>query len=217
VVSEVLAIFEHRDFEAVRAAYGGTHGIGEELARLHQLFGDLESMGLLPYVRFDLGIVRGLAYYTGVVFEIFDARAELRAIAGGGRYDDLLRVVSGTDLPALGFGMGDVVLRELLADRGLLPELGRTTDYYVVGVTPEQRAEVLRLAHSLRNAGHTVDYALRPQAVGKQLKTASALNASFAIVVGPDELAAGEVVVRTMASGEERRVALDELLAVGGP
>jgi histidyl-tRNA synthetase len=125
VVGEVLGIFEHRDFEAVKRAYGGIAEIGEEIARLSEYFEILAAMGLDRFVRFDLSVVRGLAYYTGIVFELFDARGELRAIAGGGRYDHLLKQVSDVDLPALGFGMGDVVLRELLAERGLLPETSR--------------------------------------------------------------------------------------------
>src|SRR5690606_3353380 len=114
----------------------------------------------------DLGVVRGLAYYTGVVFELFDRQGELRAIAGGGRYDDLLGVLGGTDLPALGFGLGDVVLRELLVDRALLPTFRHEIDYFVVTVTLEQRPEALRLVHALRDRGKRVDYALRQQGVG---------------------------------------------------
>jgi histidyl-tRNA synthetase len=212
VVEEVLAIFEHRDFAAVRDAYGGTQGISDEIARLRVYFDELDAMGLLPFVRFDLSVVRGLAYYTGIVFELFDTRGELRAIAGGGRYDDLLAAVSGTDLPALGFGMGDVVLRELLAQRDLLPDTARSLDYFLVAVAPEQRPDVLRLAHRLREAGHAVEYALRHQGVGKQLKSASAANARSTIIIGPDEVAAGSVVVREMGSGEERQVSMEELL-----
>ncbi|MDQ3606231.1 MAG: histidine--tRNA ligase [Gemmatimonadota bacterium] len=211
VVEEVLEIFRHRDFEAMREAYGGTEGIGEEIARMREYFDQLEAMGLGDFVRFDLSVVRGLGYYTGIVFELFDARGELRAIAGGGRYDNLLRAVGGVDLPALGFGMGDVVLRELLADRGLLPEVRSTVDAFLVAVTPEERPTLLALAHRLRDAGISVEYALRHQGVGKQFKTASALGARRTVVLGPEELAQGVAVVRDMESGEERRVALDEL------
>lgn len=178
---------------------------------MNQLLQDLSDLGLGDYVRFDLSIVRGLAYYTGVVFELFDTRGELRAIAGGGRYDDLLKVVSGTDMPALGFGMGDVVLRELLVDRGLLPEAGGAIEYYVIGVTPEMRPHVLGLVHELRSAGHAVEYGLKHQGVGKQLKNAGALQARQAVIIGPDEIAVGEAVLRSMASGEERKVRLAEL------
>src|SRR5690606_14930438 len=168
-------------------------------------------MGLDAFVQFDPSIVRGLAYYTGVVFEIFDRRGELRAICGGGRYDDLLRVVAGTDLPALGFGMGDVVLRELLESRGLLPETAADLDFYVIGVTPDQREDVLRLVHQLRDQGHSVDYGLRHQGVGKQLKAAAARNARRAVILGPDELAQGVAVVRLMESGEEQRIPLNQI------
>lgn len=210
-VGRVLAIFESADFDSVRARYGSTEGIAEPIARMGDLLRSIEAMGLGGYVRFDLGIVRGLAYYTGMVFEVFDSRRELRAIAGGGRYDNLLRVVSGTDLPALGFGMGDVVLRELLESRGLLPEAGRSVDFYVIGVGPEQRPDVLSIVHRLRERGHVVDYGFKQQGVGKQLKAAAAVNAIHAVIIGPDEIAAGVAVVRTMATGEEERVPIEAL------
>lgn len=212
VVEEVLTIFEHRDFDAVRDAYGATEGLGEEIARMREFFELLEAMGLRQFVRFDLSVVRGLAYYTGIVFELFDARGELRAICGGGRYDNLLGVISGTDLPALGFGMGDVVLRELLMDRGLLPETARSIDYYLVAVTAEQRSDVLRIAHQLRDAGKMVEYGFRHQGVGKQIKAATAVGASKVVILGPEELAEGVAVVRALASGEEVRVSIDRLV-----
>ena len=211
VADAVLDVFRHTDFEAVRAAYGDTEGVGPEIARMGECFDILRSMGLGAFVRFDLSIVRGLAYYTGIVFELFDARGELRAICGGGRYDNLLKTLSDTDLPALGFGMGDVVLKELLSDRGLLPSTARVLDYYLVAVTPEQRGALLSLAHRLRDAGHAVEYALRHQGVGKQVKNASALGARRVVVLGPDEVAQGVAQVKDMASGEETRVPLDEL------
>jgi histidyl-tRNA synthetase len=215
VVEEVLATFRHRDFDAVRDAYGATEGIGEEIHRLNELFGQLRAMGLGDYVRFDLSVVRGLAYYTGVVFELFDARGELRAICGGGRYDDLLRVIAGVDLPALGFGMGDVVLRELLQERGKLPETVQRIEYYLVAVTPEEREPLLRMAHRLRDHGRSVEYALRHQSVGKQLKSAVAAGARKAIIIGPDERAEGLVVVRELTGGEEVRVPFARLVEAG--
>jgi histidyl-tRNA synthetase len=212
----VVAIFAHRDFDAVSAAYGQTEGVAPEIERMAAYFGQLRAMGLGGFVRFDLSIVRGLAYYTGIVFELFDARGELRAICGGGRYDNLLKQVAGVDLPALGFGMGDVVLRELLADRGLLPSTAQTVDYYLVAVTPEERGALLSLAHGLRDAGWSVEYGLKHQGVGKQFKNASALGARRVVTLGPDEVAQGIVPVKDMESGEERRVSLDELVRTGG-
>lgn len=208
----VIAIFAHRDFDAVRAAYGQTEGVAPEIERMAAYFGHLRAMGLGAFVRFDLSIVRGLAYYTGIVFELFDARGELRAICGGGRYDNLLKQVAGVDLPALGFGMGDVVLRELLADRGLLPSTAQVVDYYVVAVTPEQRDALLSLVHGLRDAGWSVEYGLRHQGVGKQFKNAAALGARRVVTLGPDEVAQGIAAVKDMETGEETRVSLEELV-----
>lgn len=211
-VDAIFAIFTHRDFDAVRQVYGGRETVAPEIERMAQLFAHLGSMGLGDFVRFDLTIVRGLAYYTGVVFELFDTRGELRAICGGGRYDDLLKRVSGTDLPALGFGMGDVVLRELLSDRGLLPETRHTVDFYLVAVTPEERPELLALAGRLRGDGFSVEYGLKHQKnLGKQFKAADAVGARRVVVLGPDDLAQGNVVVKEMESGEESRVPLAEL------
>jgi histidyl-tRNA synthetase len=210
--ADVLAIFAHRDFDAVRAAYGETAGVAPEIERMAAYFGHLRAMGLGAFIRFDLSIVRGLAYYTGIVFELFDVRGELRAICGGGRYDNLLKALGGVDLPALGFGMGDVVLRELLADRGLLPSTAQAVDYYLVAVTPEERDALLSLAHRLRDAGWSVEYGLKHQGVGKQFKNASALGARRVVTLGPDEVATGVVPVKDMETGEETRMAIDDLV-----
>jgi histidyl-tRNA synthetase len=207
----VLDIFRYTDFDAVRQAYGSTEGAGPEIERMGQFFGALRAMGLGDYVRFDLSIVRGLAYYTGIVFELFDTRGELRAICGGGRYDNLLKQIAGVDLPALGFGMGDVVLKELLTDRGLLPSTKQSVDYYLIAVTPEQRDDMLALAHRLRETGASVEYGLKQQGIGKQFKNASAVGARRTVVLGPDELAEGVAVVKEMETGQESRVPLAEL------
>ncbi len=212
VAEAVLAIFRHTDFEAVRGVYGDTEGVAPEIERMGAFFRHVEAMGLAAFARFDLSIVRGLAYYTGIVFELFDTRGELRAICGGGRYDDLLGNVSGTSLPALGFGMGDVVLRELLSDRGLLPEPRHSVDYYLVAVSEEERPALLGLAHRLRDAGRSVEYALKHAGVGRQFKNASALGARRVVTIGPDEAAEGVAKVKEMG-GEERRLTLDELVA----
>ncbi|HEX2090890.1 MAG TPA: histidine--tRNA ligase [Longimicrobiaceae bacterium] len=182
-----------------------------EFLDLKRLFDNLAAMGLGGFVQIDLSIVRGLAYYTGTVFELFDRRGELRAICGGGRYDDLLKQLSGTDVPALGFGMGDVVLAELLRDRGLLPQTGRSLDYYLIAKDWDQRKDLLNLAHRLRDTGHSVEYSFKPAGVNKQFKNASALGARRTVVLGPDEVAEGVAVVREMESGEETRVRIEEL------
>jgi histidyl-tRNA synthetase len=175
-------------------------------------------MGFGEYLDLDLGIVRGLAYYTGTVFELFDARGELRAICGGGRYDNLLQSLGGVDLPALGFGMGDVVLGELLRERGLVPEAASSVDVFLAAITQDDLPHVLGLARELRDVGLRVEYALAPQAVGKQLKLADARSARLAVVVGPDDRARGEVMVKDLRGKTQesvRREAVRERLVAG--
>jgi histidyl-tRNA synthetase len=173
----------------------------------------LKTLGdLAAHCKIDFKIVRGLAYYTGIVWEIHDRKGELRAIAGGGRYDNLLKLVGGVDLPALGFGMGDVVLTELLKDRGLLPKLDWGLDCYVVIADESLRSEALKLIHDLRDAGVAVDYSLTPAKVAKQFQTASALGAPFALVIGPEEWRSGEVKVKNLATGEEKRLKTEEMI-----
>ena len=167
---------------------------------------------LRKFCEVDFKIVRGLAYYTGIVWEIHDRKGELRAIAGGGRYDNLLKQISGVDLPALGFGMGDVVLTELLKDRGLLPKLDWELDCYIVIADETLRTEALALIHQLRDAGISVDYALTPAKVGKQFQAASALGARFALVVGAEEWKSGEVKLKNLASGVEEQVKVTDLV-----
>jgi len=183
----------------------------DSAGRLRRVIERLEAIGLGDFVRFDPLLVRGLAYYTGTVFEIWDRRGEFRAICGGGRYDDLLAALGGPDLPALGFGMGDVVLGELLAARGLLPDAPPAIQDFVVCVTPDERPLGLRAAHDLRDAGRRVAYDLSERSVGRQFKAANQLGAERAIVIGPDEAAGGNALIRDLGSGAEKTVALDEL------
>ena len=177
---------------------------GEPLRRTLEA---LEAMGFGEYLDLDLGIVRGLAYYTGTVFELFDARGELRAVCGGGRYDNLLQSLGGVDLPALGFGMGDVVLGELLRERGLVPAAESSIDVFLAAITQDDVPHVLGLARELRDAGLRVEYALAPQAVGKQLRLADARGARRAVVVGPDDRARGEVMVKDLEGQAQEPVA----------
>jgi histidyl-tRNA synthetase len=212
---ETDAVFEIaalRGLDAVTAALGKVKG-GEEAGEpLRQAVTALEAMGLGDFVAVDLTIVRGLAYYTGIVFELFDTRKSLRAVCGGGRYDGLLKALGGVDLPALGFGMGDVVLGELLKERGPADQASTKLDAFLIAVSAEDVAPVLQLAHQLRDLGVAVEYGLRPAAIRKQLELAAARGARRAIIVGPDERAAGEVVVRDLKAGTEERVLIAKLL-----
>jgi histidyl-tRNA synthetase len=197
---------------ALRQDFAAEPDVIRELDRLVAYEARLTELGLGDYIRFDPSIVRGLAYYTGTVFEIFDRKGELRAICGGGRYDRLLASVGGADLPGVGFGMGDVVLTELLRDHGLLPDAAPQVDVFLVVVGEAERPLMLQLARALRDAGRSVLYALRPAGVGKQLKEADARGARHVVLLGPDEVERGTATVRSMGAGEQREVSLDELL-----
>ena len=209
-VDTLLEVLDASDPEGIAKRFNDPE-VHQAVARLEEYRGTLEAMGLGNFVGVDLKIVRGLAYYTGIVFELFDRQGELRAICGGGRYDRLLELVGGEPLAAVGFGMGDVVLGELLSDRGLLPEYEAALDYFIVPVGAEQRSQALAIAHALRDRGHSVAYALREQGVGKQMKSATKEGANKVLVVGPDELERGCVVERDMSSGQEREVPLADL------
>ena len=178
-----------------------------EIARLEELFGYLDALGVADWVELDLSIVRGLAYYTGVVFELFDRKGEFRAICGGGRYDNLLGSLGGADLPALGFGMGDVVLAELLRARGLVPPPAAAVDVFVAASGETDRVACMQAAARLRAAGRRVEYSLKPQALSRQMKTAATAGAAEVVIVG----AAG-LTVKNMASGAERATTLEEYL-----
>lgn len=209
----ILEVAALRGGEAVRAALAKAPGGAEAGAPFTEVLAALDAMGLGGFVDVDLTIVRGLAYYTGTVFELFDAGRSLRAIAGGGRYDELLKLLGGVDLPAVGFAIGDVVLGELLRERGLAPPPPPPVDAFVAGVTEADLPYVLHVAHDLRTAGVRVEYALRPEALGKQLKLADARQAAFAVVIGPDDRARGEVQLKDLRAKTQRAVPATTLVA----
>jgi len=202
----LLDLLGRTDPETLAAEFAHRPAVLDALLPLQSYLRRLDAMGLGAFVEVDLTIVRGLAYYTGIVFELFDRKGELRAICGGGRYDRLLELVGGEPLPAVGFGMGDVVLAELLAERGLLPEYRRQADYFIVSIGEEQQPRALALAHELRERGRSVVYALRDQSVRKQFKAAETEGARRVLVLGPEEAAKGVVMMRDMSDGTEREV-----------
>ena len=181
----VLDSVADSDLGSLLASYGHVPAVRVGLEGIEQYQALMAAHGLEDWVRFDLSIVRGLAYYTGIVFELFDRKGEFRAICGGGRYDNLLRDLGDVDLPALGFGMGDVVLGELLKARGLMPSDHRGADFYIAAEDPVTDAEVVRLATSLRHLGASVEYAFRRGALGKQRKAAWSAEAKYIIEVRP--------------------------------
>lgn len=169
--------------------------VDESHAVFTPLRANLEARGLWGYVKIDPGIVRGLAYYTGTVFEAFDLKHGLRAIAGGGRYDNLVSLLSdgAVNLPACGFAMGDVVLGELIkATPGAQQRMtdwmahASSVDVFVVIADEAKRPEALRTVQTLRDAGLRTDYAYTAQKVGKQFQAADTAKARFSIVIGTE-------------------------------
>ena len=192
---ELFALMEGITLDALRERYGDTPEIAELVADLERYYAYLEALGVANWVQLDLSIVRGLAYYTGIVFELFDAQGEFRAICGGGRYDNLLKSLGGVDLPALGFGMGDVVLGELLRSRGLADIPVGEPDFWIAAEENGDLRDVILAATQLRRAGAAVEYALRPQTLTKQRKAAFSAGATYFITVGADFREHGSIQV----------------------
>jgi histidyl-tRNA synthetase len=208
-VEKILAISTLAELESQFAAH---EVIGPHVARLKEYFVLVDALGFRDWVKLDMSIVRGLAYYTGIVFELFDTAGEFRAICGGGRYDSLLNTLGGVDLPALGFGMGDVVLGELLRTKSLIPAAPAQTDYWVAGDDEAMLPDVMRVASQIRNRDRSVEYALKPQQLSRQLKAATSAGAKNAVIVRRDGLDRGVVTLKDLESGTEKSLSLAELI-----
>jgi histidyl-tRNA synthetase len=206
VKRKVLSFLAIRSFGEIEAALGasGDAAIASRLGDWRKLLGGLSAMGLAEFIQVDLGVVRGLAYYTGFVFEAFDRKGELRALAGGGRYDDLVGKLGGSELPAVGFAIGDMTFALLLEERGLAPKIAHAPDIYcVIGGEAERKAAFADI-NVLRSHGFGVDYPMRDLAFGKQFKAAAESGAKIALIYGSDELSRGVVKLRDLGDRTER-------------
>jgi histidyl-tRNA synthetase len=192
---------------------------GGKSEKLERLVNGLRARGLADFVTIDVGIVRGLAYYTGIVFEVFDRAGKLRAIAGGGRYDNLIQQLSDSavSMPALGFAMGDVVLGELIREHGSAREkmqqaitADQKIDIYIVIAKEERRSDAVAHVQQLRDRGYRIDYPLASAKVAKQFQTAEQLGAGLAVLFG-DEWP--QVAVKDLTTGEQQLISNEELLA----
>ena len=192
---------------------------GGKSEKLERLVNGLRARGLADFVTVDVGIVRGLAYYTGIVFEVFDRAGKLRAIAGGGRYDNLIQQLSDSavSMPALGFAMGDVVLGELIREHGSAREkmqqaitADQKIDIYIVIAKEERRSDAVAHVQQLRDRGYRIDYPLASAKVAKQFQTAEQLGAGLAVLFG-DEWP--QVAVKDLTTGEQQLISNEELLA----
>lgn len=179
---------------------------GRPTGELQRILDNLGARGLGNFVKVDYHVIRGLAYYTGVVFEAFDKKGEFRAIAGGGRYDNLVKLIGGgkVDLPALGFGMGDVVLLELLKARGLLPKFNAAIDVFCLIEDEALRSDTLRLVQDLRSAGCAVEYSLTPAKPDKQFKRAIELQCAWTAKMERGATGGMAVRIKDLQTREEK-------------
>lgn len=203
--------------DSLSAAVAEFASSGEEMeasfAETRRLFDALNDFGVGDFCRLNLRVVRGLAYYTGPVFEFFDLAQSERAICGGGRYDDLLGKLGKSKEPAVGFGMGDVVLALMLKDRGLLTAAAGPAPVFVADAAENLRPTLHGIVAGLRRAGLAAEFSYQRQALGKQLKAADKRGCEHVVVLGDETSSRGVVQIKHMKSGQSREIALSELLA----
>lgn len=212
--ARILAFQQIRSLPALEVALASftSEKLAARLADWRKVLDGLAAMGLQEFISVDLGVVRGLAYYTGFVFEAFDRKGDLRALAGGGRYNDLIKKLGYADLPAVGFAIGDVTTGLLLEQRGLAPALLNAPDVYVVLGGEAERRAALADIRALRAGGWRVEYPFKELAFGKQFKVAAESGARLALIYGGDELARGVVKIRDLNDRSEREVPRDAVV-----
>jgi len=207
-ISVIQSTLGLSDLDSLAAALGEGSGAVAELATLFDL---IDSYGIADWVTFDASVVRGLAYYTGPVFEAHDRGGKLRAICGGGRYDRLLSSLGGNDMPATGFGFGDMVIMELLNEKGLVPDLPSGNQDIVIAINEDLRSAAMSVATKLRASGRSVDLVLEDKRMKWAFRHAERTGAQRLVMVMPDEWAAGNVRIKELGSGEESDVAVGDL------
>ena len=207
-ISVIQSTLGLSDLDSLAAALGEGSGAVADLATLFDL---IDSYGIADWVTFDASVVRGLAYYTGPVFEAHDRGGKLRAICGGGRYDRLLSSLGGNDMPATGFGFGDMVIMELLNENGLVPDLPSGNQDIVIAINEDLRSAAMSVATKLRASGRSVDLVLEDKRMKWAFRHAERTGAQRLVMVMPDEWAAGNVRIKELESGEESDVAVGDL------
>jgi histidyl-tRNA synthetase len=211
---KVLELMSVGSLTQLESFAGEDKNAKDAIEELKRLFNYLNIMGITEFCRFDISIVRGLAYYTGVVFEIYDKSEQLRAICGGGRYDNLLADFGGPKISATGMGMGDCVLGIVLEERGLFKNISEKNkiEYFVTYADEALKSEALKMVASLRRVGKRTDFSYKGGALGKQLKQASAVNAAMCIIVGDEFTQKKQIVIKNMGSGEQSSVDVSDFL-----
>jgi len=210
VVETLIGVLTNKSLEGITKALKPD---SSAVQHLNDLFTLCKAYGIEDWILFDASVVRGLAYYTGIVFEAFDRKGELRAIAGGGRYDKLLETFGGDPTPAAGFGFGDAVIVELLKERNVLPSFQASgIDIVVYSMTKELYSTAINVASKLRSVGQKVDVILEHDKKSKWVfKHADRIQARFVVVVAPDEFVKGEVSIKNLSSGEQEKVPIESL------
>ena len=209
VVEKLTDILTVKSIDGMKEALGPD---SQAVQQLDSLLSLCEAYGIEDWIVFDASVVRGLAYYTGVVFEAFDRKGELRAIAGGGRYDKLLETFGGDPTPAAGFGFGDAVIVELLKERNVLPSFEATgIDTVVFSMDPDFYSGALDVANKLRLTGQSVDVVLERKKTKWVFKHANRIGARFCAIIGSREFEDKEVSIKDMESGEQQNVKLHDL------
>ena len=208
VITTIQAVLGIKDMNSLQEALKDE---SVAVSELNLLFDAIDSYGISEWVEFDASIVRGLAYYTGAVFEAHDRTGEFRAICGGGRYDKLLSTLGGKDLPATGFGFGDMVIMELLAEKNLIPELVSDIDDIVIPLNSDLRNAAVMVAASLRNSGRTVDLVLEDKKMKWAFKHAERIGAARLVLLAPDEWSRKMVKIKDLDTGEESEISLNDI------
>ena len=208
VVTTIQAVLGIKDMNSLQKALKDE---SVAVSELNLLFDAIDSYDISEWVEFDASIVRGLAYYTGAVFEAHDRTGEFRAICGGGRYDKLLSTLGGKDLPATGFGFGDMVIMELLAEKDLIPELVSDIDDIVIPLNSDLRNASVMVAASLRNSGRTVDLVLEDKKMKWAFKHAERIGAARLVLLAPDEWSRKMVKIKDLDTGEESEISLNDI------
>lgn len=185
--------------------------IAEPIRALQNFREKLELLDAAPYAEFDLRVVRGLAYYTGIVFEAYPRHVELRALLGGGRYDNLTELLGGPRVPGVGLGAGDAPLIEFLKESGRLPQLHGAIDVFVLDADAAMFPAAMRIVSALRRAGFRTDYSHKRQALGKQLKQAAGRNARLAVIVGNEFADRRELAIKNLQTSEQATVPADKI------
>jgi len=208
VINKIQTILGIKDMDNLRSSLEDS---SSAILELDTLFDLIDAYGMSEWVQFDASIVRGLAYYTGSVFEAHDREGKFRAICGGGRYDNLLSTLGGKDLPATGFGFGDMVIMEVLKEKGLVPELISGVDDIVIPLSPDLRDIAVRVAASLRLSDRTVDLVLEDKKIKWAFKHAERTGAKRLVLLAPDEWSRKMIKVKDLETGEEKELSLKDL------